>query len=214
MTDKNKVDSKIFTSLIESIGNSFVGANDIIELKRVLEGLGFEYEGERKLGGDNKGIKYNKERCKKYTCKKNSKGEIVTHRCLGGIYIFCITDENDKKIILYCFTQFWKSRTTKNIPLVNENSKEKYMYVGKDINNLNTRISNHFGKSGGSTYALKLASEDITESEDKVPKLGKYNITCHRFILSDDLPEYARAGYIAMIEGILHEKLKPILGKK
>lgn len=39
-------------------------------------------------------------------------------------------------------------------------------------------------------------------------------ITWHRFNLIDNQKEFPRAGYIAMIEGILHEKLKPILGKK
>jgi hypothetical protein len=32
--------------------------------------------------------------------------------------------------------------------------------------------------------------------------------------LIDSQKEFPRAGYIAMIEGVLHEKLKPILGKK
>lgn len=39
-------------------------------------------------------------------------------------------------------------------------------------------------------------------------------ITWHRFTLIDSQKEFPRAGYIAMIEGVLHEKLKPILGKK
>jgi len=209
---------EIGIKLINFIGKSFDEAESITELTNVLEGLGFEDKGERKLGGDKKDsrYKYDKNRCEKYSCKEKSKGKTITHRCLGGIYIFSITDKNDEKINLDSFTKLWNERTTTNIPLVNEKYNDKYLYVGKDINNLNNRISNHFGKGGGSTYALKLASEDKTESEDKAtkPKIKDYNITCHRFTLNYDFPEYARAGYIAMIESILHEKLKPILGKK
>lgn len=207
MTDKNKVDSKKFNSLIESIGNSFDEAKGITKLKSVLKGLGFEDKGERKLGGGNKGIDCNGKRCKKYECT-DPETKKTKHRCLGGIYIFSITKKTNCKNNLDCFTQLWRKRTKKGIPLVNEEYNEKYLYVGKDINNLNTRISNHFGASEGSTYALKLASEDI------IQVVEKYNITCHRFTLNDKFPEYAKAGYIAMIEGILHEKLKPILGRR
>lgn len=94
------------------------------------------------------------------------------------------------------------------IPQYNEQSSENYLYVGSHRTDINSRLKQHFGNNINSTSALKLTDEDIKN------EIGNYNITCHRFILSDDLPEYARAGYIAMIEGILHEKLKPILGKK
>lgn len=206
--EENNLVIEIGIKLMNFIGNSFDKANDITELKSVLEGLGFEDQGKRKLGGNNKGIEHDEDRCEKYSCKEKSKGKTITHRCLGGIYIFSITGKANVAFNLKCFNKIWEARTTKNIPLVNQKCNEKYLYVGKDINNLNTRISNHFGASGGSTYALKLASKDI------IQVVEKYNITCHRFTLKDDFPEYARAGYIAMIEGILHKKLKPILGRE
>lgn len=94
------------------------------------------------------------------------------------------------------------------IPPFNSESSENYLYVGSYRTDINSRLKQHFGNNINSTSALKLTGGDIKH------KIGEYNITCHRFTLKEDFPEYAEAGYIAMIEGILHEKLKPILGKK
>lgn len=55
---------------------------------------------------------------------------------------------------------------------------------------------------------MKLTGKDI-ENE-----IENYKITCHRFSLNNNFSKCVRAGYIGMIEGILHERLKPILGKK
>ena len=94
------------------------------------------------------------------------------------------------------------------IPQYNEESSENYRYVGSHRTDINSRLKQHFGNNINSTSALKLTGGDIKN------EIGNYNITCHRFTLKDDFPEYAETGYIAMIEGVLHEKLKPILGKK
>ncbi|KSU29025.1 hypothetical protein N42_0567 [Lactococcus lactis subsp. lactis] len=32
--------------------------------------------------------------------------------------------------------------------------------------------------------------------------------------MNDNFPEYAKAGYIVMIEDILHKRLEPILGRQ
>ena len=92
------------------------------------------------------------------------------------------------------------------IPQYNEESSENYLYVGSHRTDINSRLKQHFGNNINSTSALKLTGEDIKN------EIGNYNITCHRFTLKDDFLEYAKAGYIAIIESILHKKFKPILG--
>lgn len=67
---------------------------------------------------------------------------------------------------------------------------------------------NHFGVSGRTDYAQKLINKDT------IQVVGEYNITCHRFTLNDNFPEYAKAGYIVMIEDILRKRLEPILGRQ
>ncbi|WP_346349563.1 hypothetical protein [Lactococcus formosensis] len=207
MTEEIGLAMEIGIKSINLIGKSFDEVEGIAELTNVLKDLGFEDKGERKLGGDDKGIDYNRERCEGYGCTdpetKNTK-----HRCLGGIYIFSITNNNDDEINLKSFTDLWEKRKIKTTPKINAESSKKYLYVGKDVNNINTRISSHFGKSKKGNYALKLADEDIKN------KMSNYNITCHRFTLNNNFSKCVRAGYIAMVEMILHEKLKPILGKK
>ena len=138
--EENNLVIEIGIKLMNFIGNSFDKANDITELKSVLEGLGFEDQGKRKLGGNNKGIEHDEDRCEKYSCKEKSKGKTINHRYLGGIYIFSTTGKANVAFNLKCFNKIWEARTTKNIPLVNQKCNEKYLYVGKDINNLNTRI--------------------------------------------------------------------------
>ncbi|AJA56739.1 hypothetical protein D6111_04415 [Lactococcus lactis] len=211
--EENNLVIEIGIDLMNFIGNSFDKANDITELKSVLKGLGFEDK--KDISFDINDVYYQKKDGKNiWECKQFDP-------LSGGVYIFEIffkkkTKEDFKKMWNKRASEIYEKTsengTTKQvknaIPQYNEQSSENYLYVGSHRTDINSRLKQHFGNNINSTSALKLTDEDIKN------EIGNYNITCHRFILSDDLPEYARAGYIAMIEGILHEKLKPILGKK
>lgn len=121
------------------------------------------------------------------------------------------------------FKKLWDCRKKEKVPRTNENSNNQWLYVGRDFTNINTRIKAHLGQVSKSTYALKLGTinkenEQEQENKEKYSSLenllSTYTITCYRFTISEEMDDIIRAGYIAMIEGILHEKLKPILGKK
>lgn len=217
MAEENKFDLKKVTELIKSIGESLDEAKGITELTNILKGLGFE---------DKRDILFNIEH--EYY-KKDGEGknewQDENFKPLGsGVYIFEIDFSKSQSKTKSNFKNMWYERAsetyekinkkgTKNevknaIPPFNCEGSENYLYVGSHRTDINSRLKQHFGDNINSTSALKLTGEDIKD------KIEDYNITCHRFTLKDDFPEYAEAGYIAMIEGILHEKLKPILSKK
>lgn len=143
----------------------------------------------------------------------------------AGVYAFEIkkkgkflTQENVSK-----FKNLWDCRENEKVPRANKNSNNQWLYVGRDFTDINTRIKAHLGQGTKSTYALKLGAinkENENEQKNKEKYslleslLSTYTITCYRFTISEEMDDIIKAGYIAMIEGILHENLKPILGKK
>ena len=210
---------EIGIKLINFIGKSFDEAESITELTNVLKGLGFEDKGDIEFDIEHEYYKKDEEG----KIKGKNKWKDIRFNFIGsGVYIFEIdfSNSNSKSD----FKTMWDKRasetyeiTNKNrkknklknaIPKYNKESSEKWLYVGSHRKNINSRLKQHFGDNINSTSALKLTVEAIKKD------IGDYNITCHRFTLNNSFPEYARAGYIAMIEGVLHEKLKPILGKK
>ena len=149
----------------------------------------------------------------------------------AGVYVFEIKNKGklltQKEVIK--LKNLWGCRKNEKVPRANENSNNQWLYVGRDFTNINTRIKAHLGQVSKSTYALKLGTinkENQNENENEQEKenkekyrlleslLSTYTITCYRFTISEEMEDIIKSGYIAMIEGVLHEKLKPILGKK
>ncbi|MDY5176806.1 hypothetical protein ABQ274_04320 [Lactococcus lactis] len=217
MAEETKLYLKNVAELIKSIGKSFDEAKGITKLKSVLKGLGFENKEDILFN-----IKH--EYYKKNVEGKNEWKDEKFKPLGGGVYIFEIDFSKSQSKTKSDFKNMWDERASETyekinkkgkknevknaIPQYNEESSENYLYVGSHRTDINSRLKQHFGNNINSTSALKLTGEDIKN------EIGNYNITCHRFTLKDDFPEYARGGYIAMIEGILHEKLKPILGRE
>lgn len=217
MAEENKFDLNKVIELIKSIGESLDDEKGITELTNILKGLGFENKEDILFN-----IKH--EYYKKNVEGKNEWKDEKFKPLGGGVYIFEIDWSKSQSKTKSDFKNMWDERASETyekinkkgkknevknaIPQYNEESSEKYLYVGSHRTDINSRLKQHFGNNINSTSALKLTGEDIKN------EIGNYNITCHRFTLKDDFPEYARGGYIAMIEGVLHEKLKPILGKK
>lgn len=122
-----------------------------------------------------------------------------------GIYVFTI-EFGEEKNSIGDFRNIWKNRTEEKVPRLNDGeTSNNYLYVGRALSGLKARINAHFGKGSEGTYSLKLG---------KITNLQNFDITCHVFVLGDELEENVQSAYISMIEAILHEKCNPILGKK
>ncbi|KST80953.1 hypothetical protein [Lactococcus lactis] len=143
----------------------------------------------------------------------------------AGVYAFEITNKGNllAQAEVSELKNLWDCRKNENVPRANKISNNQWLYVGRDFTDINNRIKAHLGQGSKSTYALKLGAinkenEQEQENKEKYSSLENLlstrTITCYRFTISEEMDDIIRAGYIAMIEGILHEKLKPILGKK
>lgn len=150
----------------------------------------------------------------------------------AGVYVFEIKKKSkdgeygeDGDGEIKKLKELWDCRKNEKVPRANKISNNQWLYVGRDFTNINTRIKAHLCQGNKSTYALKLGAinqekenEQEQENKEKYSSLesllSTYTITCYRFTINGKMDDIIKAGYIAMIEGILHEKLKPILGKK
>lgn len=136
----------------------------------------------------------------------------------AGVYAFEITNKGNllTQAEVSELKNLWGCRKNENVPRANKISNNQWLYVGRDFTDINNRIKAHLGQGNKSTYALKLGAINNKKNSYKNLKneIKKYTITCYRFTISEEMEYIIKSGYIAMIEGILHEKLKPILGKK
>lgn len=133
-------------------------------------------------------------------CKDNANG---ANRL--GIYVFCIyLTENASKDE---FIKLWAKRDKEKVPRLNEQNKDTntWMYVGKNFENVDSRVKEHLGERDNTNYALKLGCLEYKD----------FDIDCYRFTLkSNKISKDVEKGYVSMMEGILHDKLKPLIGKK
>lgn len=136
----------------------------------------------------------------------------------AGVYVFEIKkgDEYLSEKEVNNLKQLWRCRENEKVPRTNESSNNQWLYVGRDFRNINTRIKAHLGQGNKRTYALKLGAihRNNTNYKNLGEKIKKYTITCYKFSINKKMDDIIKTGYIAMVEGILHERLKPILGKK
>lgn len=137
-----------------------------------------------------------------------------------GIYIFEIMIS--EKEIISNFKNNWEEINIVSSPAINlsnvecyNNSKDKNkavwhtLYIGKSETNIKTRIMNHIamGDNNETTYALRL---------NRRSKINDYQIRLKWIALDDNdrkkMPYYKLTLHV--LEYLLHEKLKPLVGSK
>ncbi|MEY3243336.1 MAG: hypothetical protein RIR11_4775 [Bacteroidota bacterium] len=94
--------------------------------------------------------------------------------------------------------------TDYKLPLVNKESNDDILYVGKSSGKFSTRLNQHLFKDSKSTYALHLQNWEKNE------------LKLELHYTSVDLSKYDEGDkkvFLEKLETVLHAHLKPILGR-
>lgn len=190
--------SKKISRIEEAIKNDLYGI-DNINYDKILDRFGLEHEIilSTELDDDKNALD---------DLFKDGK-EISKHT---GIYLFKSESEHMTQKNWDSYKNHMKEKRPENkVPKWNKDHKEDFFYIGKS-NDLKKRIKEHTDTASPSTYALKLKEfkQCFSDFEYKI----------HIFYPKDlDRKNSSISNYRAineLVESVLHDSLKPMIGNK